>query len=145
MRGNPSIYYDPTGLVLISFLGDFTGQEPTEAQLKSAAETAAWLMKQYNMATTAVTGHRDHAPTTCPGDNLYRLLQDGSFAKRVRESLTQARLARAPIHSHLVSTVTTPRAGARLSTVHAERRSALRSASRPVVPSRRVVWIGRAA
>jgi hypothetical protein len=89
VRGNPSIYYDPTGLVLISFLGDFGSQEPTEAQLTNAADTAAWLMKRYNMAQTTVTGHRDHAPTSCPGDNLYRLIQDGSFTKRVRESLSK--------------------------------------------------------
>jgi len=89
VRGNPSIYYDPTGLVLISFLGDFSVQEPSEAQLKSSAETAAWLMKKYAMPSTTVTGHRDHAPTTCPGDNLYRLLQDGSFERRVREALSK--------------------------------------------------------
>ena len=89
VRGNPSIYYDPTGLVLISFLGDFGVQEPNEAQLKSSAETAAWLIKKFTMPSTTVTGHRDHAPTTCPGENLYRLLQDGSFAKRVRESLSK--------------------------------------------------------
>ena len=89
VRGNPSIYYDPTGLVLISFLGDFGVQEPNEAQLKSSAETAAWLMKKYSMTSTTVTGHRDHAPTTCPGDNLYRVLQDGSFEKRVREALSK--------------------------------------------------------
>jgi hypothetical protein len=89
VRGNPSIYYDPTGLILISFLGDFTNQEPTDAQLKSTAETAAWLMKKYAIPPTALSGHRDHAPTTCPGDGLYRLLQDGSFAKRVRESLSK--------------------------------------------------------
>lgn len=86
VRGNPSIYYDPTGLVLISFLGDFTVQEPSEQQVNRAAETAAWLMKKYSMPNTTVTGHRDHAPTTCPGDNLYKLLQDGSFAKRVKDA-----------------------------------------------------------
>jgi hypothetical protein len=87
VRGNPSIYYDPTGLVLISFLGDYSEQVPSEAQLASSADTAAWLMRKYNMTTTTVTGHRDHAPTSCPGDNLYRTLQDGSFAKRVQEAL----------------------------------------------------------
>ena len=87
VRGNPSIYYDPTGLVLISFLGDYIEQVPSEAQLTSSAETAAWLMRKYNMTNTTVTGHRDHAPTSCPGDNLYRTLQDGSFAKRVQEAL----------------------------------------------------------
>jgi hypothetical protein len=87
VRGNPSIYYDPTGLVLISFLGDFMTQQPTETQLNNAADTAAWLMKRYNMPNTTVTGHRDHAPTSCPGDNLYRGLQDGSFTAQVRERL----------------------------------------------------------
>jgi hypothetical protein len=87
VMGNPSIYYDAKGYVLISFLGDFGAQEPTEPQLVHSAETAAWLMKRFNIAPTALTGHRDHAPTTCPGDNLYRVLQDGSFAKRVRDAL----------------------------------------------------------
>ena len=87
VRGNPSIYYDPTGLVLISFLGDFMTQEPSETQLANSAATAAWLMKKYSMASTTVTGHRDHAPTSCPGDNLYRLLQDGSFGRRVKDAL----------------------------------------------------------
>jgi hypothetical protein len=91
VRGNPSIYYDPTGLVLISFLGDFSWQEPSEAQLNSAADAAAWLMKKYTIPLTALTGHRDHAPTTCPGDNIYRCLRDGSFAAKVRESLNRLR------------------------------------------------------
>lgn len=88
-RGNPSIYYDPTGLVLISFLGDFETQVPTDAQLNNSADVAAWLMKKYTIPPTALSGHRDHAPTSCPGDNLYRPLQDGSFAKRVRDSLAK--------------------------------------------------------
>jgi hypothetical protein len=90
VRGNPSIYYDPTGLVLISFLGDYIEQVPTETQLKNSADTAAWLMKTFSMTDTTVTGHRDHAPTSCPGDNLYRTLQDGSFAKRVQEALSRS-------------------------------------------------------
>ena len=89
VRGNPSIYYDPTGLVLVSFLGDFGSQEPSDAQLDSAANASAWLMKRFNMPSTAVTGHRDHAPTTCPGENLYRSLKDGSFAARVRDKLSK--------------------------------------------------------
>jgi hypothetical protein len=89
VRGNPSIYYDPTGLVLISFLGDFESQTPTDTQLASSADVAAWLMKKYNIPPTALSGHRDHAPTTCPGDHIYHTLQDGSFARRVRDSLAK--------------------------------------------------------
>jgi len=89
VRGNPSIYYDPTGLVLISFLGDFMSQQPTETQLNNSAATAAWLMKKYSMTNTTVTGHRDHAPTSCPGDNLYVTLKDGSFQNRVKDALSK--------------------------------------------------------
>jgi hypothetical protein len=89
VMGNPSIYYDPMGLVLISFLGDFMEQVPTETQLNNSAATAAWLMKKYNMPLTTVDGHRDHAPTSCPGDNLYKTLKDGTFASRVKDALTK--------------------------------------------------------
>jgi N-acetylmuramoyl-L-alanine amidase len=89
VKGNPSIYYDVTGVVLISYLGDFDSQVPTDTQLASASDVAAWLMKRYTIPTTALSGHRDHAPTNCPGDNLYHPLQDGTFAKRVHDSLAR--------------------------------------------------------
>lgn len=87
VRGNPSIYYDPSGLVLVCLLGDYDAQEPNEEQLASAARTAAWTIKQFKLRPDALTGHRDHAPTTCPGTMVYRTLQDGSFARRVQALL----------------------------------------------------------
>ena len=88
VRGNPSIYYDPTGLVLISYLGDYGSKELTDQQLAAGAQTAAWVIRQYGIAPTApITGHRDHAPTTCPGTNIYRLLQEGTLQRRVQEAL----------------------------------------------------------
>ena len=88
VRGNPSIYYDPTGLVLISYLGDYGSQELTEPQITAGVQTAAWLIRQYGISpTTPLTGHRDHAPTSCPGSNIYKLLQDGTIPRRVQEAL----------------------------------------------------------
>ncbi len=87
VRGNPSIYYDSTGVVLISFLGDYGTQDPSEAQVAAAARTAAWLVRRFELDPGRLTGHRDHAPTSCPGDKLYGLLRDGSFAGRVRAFL----------------------------------------------------------
>ena len=88
VRGNASIYYDPTGLVLISYLGDFETQELSEPQIAAGVQTAAWVIRQYGIPPTApLTGHRDHAPTTCPGSNIYKLLQDGTIPRRVREAL----------------------------------------------------------
>jgi hypothetical protein len=87
VRGNPSIYYDPSGLILICLLGDYEYQQPNEEQIATAARTAAWAIGQFKMRGDALSGHRDHAPTTCPGEQIYRLLRDGSFARRVREML----------------------------------------------------------
>jgi len=86
VMGNPSIYYDAMNVVLICFLGDYDAQIPNDAQLASTASTTAWLMKQFNI-TSPLTGHRDHAPTACPGDNLYRPLKDGTIAKLVQDNL----------------------------------------------------------
>lgn len=87
VRGNPSVYYDPTGVVLICFMGDYEVQEPSPAQVAAAAETTAWVMRQFRIAPNAITGHRDHAPTTCPGANVYKLIQDSSFAQQVQQRL----------------------------------------------------------
>ena len=87
VRGNPSVYYDPTGLVLISFLGDYGTQDPSEAQVAAAARTTAWLVRRFELDPARLTGHRDHAPTSCPGDKLYALLRDGAFAGQVRALL----------------------------------------------------------
>jgi N-acetylmuramoyl-L-alanine amidase-like protein len=88
VMGNPSIYYNAMNVVLICFMGDYDTQVPTDAQLAGAASTSAWLMKQFNI-TSPLTGHRDHAPTACPGDNLYSKLKDGTLTKLVQDSLAK--------------------------------------------------------
>lgn len=87
VRGNPSIYYDPTGLILICLLGDYTAQELAEPQIAAAAKTAAWAIRRFELPPDKITGHRDHAPTSCPGTNVYRLLQEGAFVARVKDLL----------------------------------------------------------
>ncbi|MFN8524363.1 MAG: N-acetylmuramoyl-L-alanine amidase [Chloroflexota bacterium] len=87
VRGNPSRFYDAMGYVLICLLGDYGTQQPTEAQLSSVCQTAAWVFKQYSLPDLPVTGHRDHVSTACPGDNVYRYIQDGSITRRTRSLL----------------------------------------------------------
>ena len=87
VRGNPSVYYDSMGYVLICLLGDYDVQEPSEAQLEAVTGTAAWLISRFKLAPGAIDGHRDHAPTACPGDHVYRLVQDHTIAGRVKGRL----------------------------------------------------------
>lgn len=88
VRGNPSVYYESLGLVLICFLGDYTMQQPGPDQLAAASRTAAWLLRRYNLPLTVLDTHRNHAQTSCPGDNIYNLVLDGTIGRLVTASLT---------------------------------------------------------
>ena len=87
VRGNPSVYYDSMGYVLICLLGDYNVQEPSAAQIATVTNTAAWLIRRFNLPPDAITGHRDHAPTSCPGTNVYRLVQERAFTHGVQALL----------------------------------------------------------
>jgi hypothetical protein len=55
------------------------GEKPTQAQIEAVRELRAWLMSKG--VGPLVKGHRDFYSTSCPGDHLYRLVQDGTFSK----------------------------------------------------------------
>ena len=38
--------------------------------------TVHWLLDAYGLSAASVGGHRDYAPTACPGANLYARLAD---------------------------------------------------------------------
>jgi hypothetical protein len=88
VRGNPSVYYESLGLVLICFIGDYTLQQPGSDQLTAASKTAAWLLRRYNLPLTALDTHRNHTQTECPGNNIYNLAVDGTIGRMVTASLT---------------------------------------------------------
>ncbi|GAF65830.1 putative N-acetylmuramoyl-L-alanine amidase [Bacillus sp. TS-2] len=56
----------------IGYQGDFTKQAMTEAQVEAGAALNAWLMSECpNVRSVAdIIGHRDLAPTICPGPNF---------------------------------------------------------------------------
>lgn len=55
------------------------GEDPTPAQIDAVRGLRAWLMEKGVGAL--VRGHRDFYSTSCPGDRLYLLVKDGTFAK----------------------------------------------------------------
>ena len=78
--GDTATEYDPTGHLLIVVEGDFDNDDPTAAQLESLAQIVAWASMYFDVPT--LTGHRDHAATTCPGDRLYAEIDNGTIADR---------------------------------------------------------------
>lgn len=55
------------------------GEDPTLAQINAVRELRQWLMGKG--VGPLVKGHRDFFSTSCPGDRLYRLVKNGTFAK----------------------------------------------------------------
>ncbi len=51
----------------ICFAGDFTDAAPPAAQVHAGAHLVAWLLKELNLKTNAVEGHRELMQTACPG------------------------------------------------------------------------------
>jgi len=54
-------------------------EDPTPEQIEAVRQLRAWLMSKG--VAGAVKGHRDFYATSCPGDRLYRLVKNGTFAK----------------------------------------------------------------
>lgn len=78
--GDTATTYDPTGHFLIVVEGNFDESEPTAGQLEALAQMVAWASMQFDIPT--ISGHRDHAATTCPGDHLYAMIHDGTVLAR---------------------------------------------------------------
>jgi hypothetical protein len=85
--GDTATEYDPTGHLLIVLEGNFDIEVPTDTQLEMLAEMVAWGSMQFDVDVATIQGHRDVAATSCPGDNLYTLIADGSIAARAAEIL----------------------------------------------------------
>ncbi len=75
-RGDTFTEYDPTGHLLLLAEGDFDRQQPTDAQLEGLAQLLAWGATRFGLPLDTISGHRDHASTSCPGDALYARLPD---------------------------------------------------------------------
>ncbi len=74
--------YDPAGHFLVLAEGNFNEEHPSDDQLEGVARLLAWGAREFGAALDTVGGHRDHASTSCPGDNLYRFVADGSIVRR---------------------------------------------------------------
>ena len=86
-RGDTATNYDPGGHFLPCLEGDYREEVPSEVQWEALAMLCAWAADRWGIDVSLIGGHKDFAETTCPGDNVYQKLEDGSLADRVSEIL----------------------------------------------------------
>ena len=85
--GETNTTYDPSGHFLISIIGNYNLQEPTQKQLDAIADLMAWAVKEFDVPVDSIKGHYQYADTGCPGKNLRKYLEDGAFRRMVEARL----------------------------------------------------------
>ena len=65
--------------------GNFDVETPADPQVQSLSDLLAWAADHYSVGVDTIKSHRDYAPgeTSCPGANLYALLQSGALLEVV--------------------------------------------------------------
>ena len=87
--GETNTTYDPGGHFLISAIGNYGVQEPTQATLNAIADMMAWAINENGLSVDKIGGHYNYADTGCPGKNLKKYLEDGTFKRMVTERLAR--------------------------------------------------------
>jgi hypothetical protein len=88
--GETNTEYDPTGHLLICFLGNYGEQELKPQALDILTKLIAHFCKKYDISPETIATHRDHSTqTTCPGKNIYPYFENGYVKKRVVELLQE--------------------------------------------------------
>jgi hypothetical protein len=82
-RGDTGTTYDTTGHFLVVVEGNFDHEKPTQAQVESLTNVLAAASQQYAVSPSTISGHRDHAATTCPGTHLHALIDSGELEREV--------------------------------------------------------------
>lgn len=86
-RGDTATNYDPKTHLLVLCEGNFDEQGSTKAQVAALVDVLAWASERFGVRPGRIAGHRDYASTACPGDRLYRLIEDRTLRRRVRRRL----------------------------------------------------------
>ena len=86
--GETNTDYDPTGHLLISFLGNYNEQKLDEHLLNTLTNLIAQFCQQYDISPETIATHQDHCQhTNCPGENIYAYFENGEIKARVKELL----------------------------------------------------------
>lgn len=86
--GETNTEYDPTGHLLICFLGNYNQQKLDDKLLKVLTDLLADQCMKYGISPKEISTHRDHSTqTTCPGDDIYSYFANGYIVKQVTKKL----------------------------------------------------------
>lgn len=86
--GETNTEYDPTGHLLICFLGNYNQQKLDDKLLKVLTNLLVDQCIKYNIPATEISTHRDHSKqTTCPGEDIYSYFTNGYIVKEVTKGL----------------------------------------------------------
>lgn len=86
--GETNTEYDPTGHLLICFLGNYNQQKLDEKLLKVLTNLLADQCIKYNISPKEISTHRDHSKqTTCPGEDIYSYYKSGYLVNEVTKLL----------------------------------------------------------
>ena len=83
--GDTATGYDPAGHYLPCLEGNFDSQEPSDQQVEALVRLVAAVADEFGLDPATITGHGDHARTTCPGAAVSARLNE--IRARVRTAL----------------------------------------------------------
>ncbi len=82
--GETNTEYDPSGHLLICFLGNYNQQKLDEKLLKVLINLLVDQCIKYGISPAEISTHRDHSKqTTCPGDDIYAYFENGYIVAEV--------------------------------------------------------------
>ncbi len=88
--GETNTEYDPSGHLLICFLGNYEEQQLNQNLLDVLTRLIAQFCTKYNISPETIATHRDHSKqTTCPGKNIYPYFENSYVKNKVIELLKQ--------------------------------------------------------
>ncbi len=86
--GETNTEYDPTGHLLICFLGNYNQQKLDGKLLKVLIRLLADQCIKYNISPDDISTHRDHSKqTACPGEDIYSYFKSGYIVDEVKKVL----------------------------------------------------------
>ncbi|RYE55007.1 MAG: hypothetical protein EOP48_11105 [Sphingobacteriales bacterium] len=86
--GETNTEYDPTGHLLICFLGNYQEQKLNGKLLTVLINLLKDSCRKYGIQPTEISTHRDHSKqTTCPGEDIYSYFKSGYIVAEVSKGL----------------------------------------------------------